>query len=177
MAKSEKIKLLALDVDGVLTDGGLFIGAEGESAKKFHAQDGMGITCALRNGLLIALITGRQSKIVASRAAELNVTEVYQGVKNKAQLLTTLAEKHGLTLEEVAYMGDDLNDLPALVLAGLSCAPQNAVKEVKERVHYIAAASGGNGAVREIIEVILRARGLWKQIVADYIKEGQGDSQ
>ena len=175
--KAENIRLLALDVDGVLTDGGLYIGADGETCKRFNVQDGLAISCALRNNLIVAIITGRQSEIVCRRAAEVGITEIYQGVKNKKVMLAALAAKHSLQLTEVAYMGDDLNDLSALSIAGLSCAPANAVQEVKERVHFIAAKNGGEGAVREVVETILKARGGWAQIVAAYISNGQGDSQ
>ena len=177
ITKAEKIKLLALDVDGVLTDGGLYIGGEGEACKRFNVQDGLGISCAIRNNLIVAIITGRQSEIVCRRAAEVGITEIYQGVKNKKEMLKELAVKHSLQLTEVAYMGDDLNDLSALSIAGLSCAPASAVQEVKERVHFIAAKNGGEGAVREVVETILKARGEWAQIVAAYISNGQGDRQ
>lgn len=177
ITKAEKIKLLALDVDGVLTDGGLYIGAEGEACKRFNVQDGLGISCAIRNNLIVAIITGRQSEIVCRRAAEVGITEIYQGVKDKKGMLKELAVKHSLQLTEVAYMGDDLNDLSALSIAGFSCAPANAVQEVKERVHFIAAKNGGEGAVREVVETILKARGEWAQIVAAYISNGQGDRQ
>ena len=177
LPKAEKIKLLALDVDGVLTDGGLYIAEGGEACKRFNVQDGLAMSCALRNHLAIAIITGRQSGIVLRRAAEIGITEVYQGVKDKKEMLKNLADKHSLSLAEVAYMGDDLNDLSALSIAGLACAPANAACEVKERVHLVAAKEGGDGAVREVIEVIFKARGEWERIVAAYIKNGQGDSQ
>lgn len=177
LAKAERIKLLALDVDGVLTDGGLYIGEQGEVFKRFNAQDGMGISCALRSNLIIALITGRQSEIVSRRAAELGITEIYQGVKDKKGMLRMLAEKYALNLTEVAYMGDDLNDLPVFSIAGLACAPANAVSEVKSSAHFVSSKCGGDGAVREVIEAILKARGLWAQLVADYANDGQGDCQ
>ena len=177
ITKAEKIKLLALDVDGVLTDGGLYIGAEGEACKRFNVQDGLGISCAIRNNLIVAIITGRQSEIVCRRAAELGITEIYQGIKDKREMLEELAAKHSLQLTEVAYMGDDLNDLPALNIAGLACAPENAVQEVKDLADFIAAKKGGEGAVREVIETILKAKGEWAQVVAAYINNGQGDSQ
>ena len=177
IVKAEKIRLLALVVDGVLTDGGLYIGAGGEICKRFNVQDGLAISCALRNNLTVAIITGRQSEIVCRRAAELGITEIYQGIKDKREMLEELAAKHSLQLTEVAYMGDDLNDLPALNIAGLACAPENAVQEVKDLADFIAAKKGGEGAVREVIETILKAKGEWAQVVAAYINNGQGDSQ
>ena len=177
IAKAENIRLLALDVDGVLTDGGLYIGAGGESCKRLNVQDGLAISCAIRNNLIVAIITGRQSEIVCRRAAELGITEIYQGVKDKKEMLKNIAVKHSLQLAEVAYMGDDLNDLSALSIAGLACAPANAAAEVKARAHFVAAKSGGEGAVREVVETIMKARGEWAQVVAAYINNGQGDSQ
>lgn len=177
IVKAEKIRLLALDVDGVLTDGGLYIGAGGETCKRFNVQDGLAISCAIRNNLTVAIITGRQSELVCRRAAELGITEIYQGIKDKREMLEELAAKHSLQLTEVAYMGDDLNDLPALNIAGLACAPENAVQEVKDLADFIAAKKGGEGAVREVIETILKAKGEWAQVVAAYINNGQGDSQ
>lgn len=177
IAKAENIRLLALDVDGVLTDGGLYIGAGGESCKRFNVQDGLAISCAIRNNLIVAIITGRQSEIVCRRAEELGITEIYQGVKDKKEMLKNLAAKHSLQLTEIAYMGDDLNDLSALSIAGLACAPANAAAEVKARAHFVTAKNGGEGAVREVVETIMKARGEWAQIVAAYINNGQGDSQ
>ena len=177
IVKAENIRLLALDVDGVLTDGGLYIGAGGETSKRFNVQDGLAISCAIRNNLIVAIITGRQSEIVCRRAAEVGITEIYQGVKNKKETLAELVAKHSLQLTEVAYMGDDLNDLSALSIAGLACAPGNAVQEVKEMADFVASKNGGEGAVREAVETIMKARGEWAQIVAAYINNGQGDSQ
>lgn len=177
MKKLETIRLLALDVDGVLTDGGIVIGQDGELCKRFHAQDGLGISCALRNDLIIAIITGRTSQIVSQRARELGITEIYTGIKDKSLVLNKLAVNHRLDLSQVAYMGDDLNDLPALHLAGYACAPANAVSEVQACADLVTQACGGAGAVREVIESILKARGIWEQVVASYVQKGQGDSQ
>ncbi len=175
--KAENIRLLALDVDGVLTDGGLYIGEGGEACKRFNVQDGLAISCAIRNNLIVAIITGRESGIVCRRAAEIGITEIYQGVRNKREMLQAIASGHSLQMTEVAYMGDDLNDLSALCIAGFACAPANAVQEVKDNVHFVASKNGGEGAVREVVETILKARGEWAQIVSAYINNGQGDSQ
>lgn len=177
MTKAKKIRLLALDVDGVLTDGTLYIGPQGETFKVFSAQDGLGITTALKGGLIIALITGRNSEIVAERARELGISEVQQGIREKGEALCALAAKYNLTADETAYMGDDLNDLEALSAAGLSCAPADAVKDVRERVDYVAAASGGHGAVREVVETILKARGEWQPLISAYAENRLGDGQ
>lgn len=172
-----KIKLLALDVDGVLTDGSLNIGAEGELFKAFNARDGLGLSCLLRSGVRVAIITGRKSGIIHRRAEELGITELYEGIKDKKKILADLAEAGGLEQEEIAYMGDDLNDLPALLYAGLACAPADAAPEVILASSFVAANSGGHGAVREAAELILKAQGKWNEIVNAYMKQGQGDSQ
>ena len=174
-----KIKLLALDVDGVLTDGSLNIGAEGELFKAFNARDGLGLSCLLRSGVRVAIITGRKSAIIHRRAEELGITELYEGIKDKRKILAELAEQGGLAREEIAYMGDDLNDLPALTYAGLACAPADAVPEVLAASDFISTKCGGRGAVREAeaAELILKAQGKWTEIVDAYLKQGQGDSQ
>lgn len=173
----QQIRLLAMDVDGVLTDGSLNIGAEGELFKAFNAKDGMGISLAMRNGLEIALITGRRSEIIHCRAEELGITLLYEGVKDKALQLKQIAAERGISLDEIAYMGDDLNDLPAMVQAGISFAPADAAKDVLKAVNAVASCNGGRGAVREIIELILEAQGKWENIVKAYMSHGQGDKQ
>lgn len=171
------ISLLALDVDGVLTDGTINIGPQGEVFKGFNAKDGLGISCALRNGLQIAIITGRRSEIIHRRAEELGITLLCEGVKDKYAALSGLSKKLGLRLEQVAYMGDDLNDLPAFEAAGMVFAPSDAVDEVCEAADVVTIAEGGKGAVREAIELILRAQGRWDAIVEGYLQGGQGDRQ
>ena len=173
----QQIRLLAMDVDGVLTDGSLNIGAEGELFKAFNAKDGMGISLAMRNGLEIALITGRRSEIIHRRAEELGITLLYEGVKDKALQLKQIAAERGISLDEIAYMGDDLNDLPAMVQEGISFAPADAAKDVLKAVNAVASCNGGRGAVREIIELILEAQGKWENIVKAYMSHGQGDKQ
>lgn len=175
--KAAKIKLLALDVDGVLTDGTLNIGAEGELFKAFNARDGLGISCLLRSGVRVAIITGRKSAIIHRRAAELGITELYEGVKNKRGALSKILAESGLAPEEAAYMGDDLNDLPALAVCGLPCAPADAAPEVIAQCAFVAQKSGGRGAVREAAELILKAQGKWDAVVKAYMEEGQGDAQ
>lgn len=172
------IKILALDVDGVLTDGSLYIGNEGELCKSFNAKDGLGISVALRNGLDIAIITGRKSAIIHRRAAELGITSLYEGVKDKHAVLTALSHARKLQAEQIAYMGDDLNDLPAFAAAGLALAPADAVAEVGEAADIVMLHAGGRGAVREAIEMILQAQGKWDSAVEDYKNvKGLGDKQ
>lgn len=176
-ASLQKIKLLALDVDGVLTDGSIYISPAGEVFKGFNAKDGMGISCALRSGLQIAVITGRQSPIVERRCEELGITLLQQGVKDKRLALQQMAHKLGLVREEIAYMGDDLNDIPAFKASGLNLVPADAAIEVMAVADIITKASGGRGAVREAITMILAAQDNWNVIVNSYLNAGQGDKQ
>ena len=176
-ASLQKIKLLALDVDGVLTDGSIYISPAGEVFKGFNAKDGMGISCALRSGLQIAVITGRQSPIVERRCEELGITLLQQGVKDKRLALQQMAQELGLVREEIAYMGDDLNDIPAFKASGLNLVPADAAMEVLAVADIITKASGGRGAVREAITMILAAQDNWNVIVNSYLNAGQGDKQ
>ena len=175
--KLSKIKLLALDVDGVLTDGTINIGDNGELFKGFNAKDGLGISCALRSGLKVAIITGRKSEIIHKRSAELGITLLCEGVKDKHAELIKLTKELVLNKEEVAYMGDDLNDLPAFRAAGFSFAPQDAVTEVVNNADSVVQKDGGRGAVRAAIEMILKAQDKWEGLIASYLLSGQGDKQ
>jgi len=175
--KISKVKLLALDVDGVLTDGTINMGVEGEIFKAFNAKDGLGISCALRNGLHIAIITGRKSPIIHNRAQELGIKLLCEGVKEKYSELLRISKELNLEQEEVAYMGDDLNDLAGFRAAGVKFAPADAVDEVCAAADYITLKNGGHGAVREVIEKILSSQGLWQGIVTAYSSCGQGDRQ
>lgn len=174
---AKAIKLLALDVDGVLTDGTIYIAADGECFKGFNAKDGMGISCALRNGLDVAIITGRKSEIIHRRAEELGISTIIEGAKDKREALRSLRRLLGLSVEEVAYVGDDLNDLPAFAESGLTFAPDDAAEDVYDAADIGLENSGGRGAVREAIEYILAAQDKWKKIVASYEQAGQGDRQ
>lgn len=168
--RARKIKLLILDVDGVLTDGKLIIGPSGELCKTFHVHDGLGIALSKSFGLKTAIITGRKSKMVEFRVNELKIDALYQGQGNKVEALAKLQKQFNVSLDEIAYVGDDLIDLPVMIKVGLACAVQNAVAEVKANSHYITEASGGHGAVRQVIEMILKAQGFWDQIISAYIQ-------
>ena len=159
--RASRIRLLVLDVDGVLTDGGLLYRASGEETKRFHVHDGLALVAAVKAGLQIAVLSGRASAAVTRRMAELGVTEVHQGVADKVAALEALRERLGLAPREVAVMGDDLPDLPAMSRAGLALAPANAVAEVRRAAHWVARRRGGDGAVREAVEMLLRARRAW----------------
>lgn len=159
--RASRIRLLVLDVDGVLTDGGLVYTASGEDTKRFHVHDGLALVAALKAGLQIAVFSGRASAAVTRRMAELGVAEVHQGVADKVAALDALRARLGLAPREVAVMGDDLPDLAAMARAGLALAPANAVAEVKRAAHWVARRRGGEGAVREAVEMLLKARRSW----------------
>ena len=154
----KELKLFATDVDGVLTDAGMYYGESGEELKKFHTRDGMGIKLLQAEGVMIAIITMEQTKIVARRAKKLGITEVFQGAKDKVAVLTHLAEKFHIPFEQMAYMGDDVNDVAALQTVGYAAAPADCVDQVRQVVHYICQKNGGEGVVREVIDMILAAR-------------------
>ena len=156
----KKIRLFATDVDGVLTDGGLYYSDSGEQMKKFNVWDGLGLVLLKHAGLVTAIITMDQTPLVNVRAAKLGITEIHQGVKDKLAVLQNLASRHGIRLEEMAYVGDDIPDLPALRAVGFSAAPANGRDPVRKKVRYVCKAKGGEGAVREVADLILAAQGL-----------------
>ena len=153
-----RIRLFAMDVDGVLTDAGMYYSESGEELKKFNTRDGMGIKLLQRAGLITALITMEETKLVTRRAEKLAIPEVHQGARDKLAVMREMVARHGLTLQEVAYIGDDVNDLEALRAVGFSAAPADAMPSVLQAVHYICAKKGGEGAVREVADLILAAQ-------------------
>jgi 3-deoxy-D-manno-octulosonate 8-phosphate phosphatase (KDO 8-P phosphatase) len=157
-----------MDVDGILTDGCLVYGADGQEWKAFFAQDGHGIKLALRFGLSLAIITGRQSGALAHRAKELGILEVHQGVLDKLPVFQDLLARQGLTAPQAACMGDDLVDLPLLLRAGLAVTVPGAVDEVLAAAHYVTRHPGGRGAVREAIELLLKAQARWSAVLERY---------
>jgi len=163
-----RIKLLACDVDGVLTDGTIIYGNGAVELKAFNIKDGLAMKLAGWNALPVVWITGRCSEAVARRAAELDV-HVQQGAGDKDAGLRAVADIHGLSLDEIAYVGDDLNDLPALRIAGLPVAVADAVPEVIATAAYVTTAPGGHGAIREVITAILKAQGRWDEAVEVYL--------
>ena len=154
----KELKLLATDVDGVLTDAGMYYGETGEELKKFNTRDGMGIKLLQAEGVIVAIITGEQTKIVSRRAKKLGITEVFQGIQDKVAVLTHLSTKYSIPFEQMAYMGDDVNDVSALQAVGYAAAPADCVDQVRQVVHYICRKNGGEGVVREVIDMILAAR-------------------
>lgn len=167
--RAKNIKLLLLDVDGVLTDGTLIYTEDGGEGKRFNTQDGFGLSLLKQNGLETGLITARSSALVERRAKELKFSYIYQGYGNKISAYEDILKKSGLRPLQTAYMGDDWLDLALLERVGLSAAPANGVEEVKQRVDYVCTRKGGDGAVRELCELILEGRGLLTGIFAGYI--------
>lgn len=156
----EKIRAIALDVDGVLTDGGIWWGPHGEEWKRFCFADVMGVSLARRAGLALALISGEDSPLVDRYAEKLHIHHSVKGCRDKAAALRSFAAETGIELAQICYMGDDVNDLPAMRVAGFSAAPSNAARDVLTHAHFVATSPGGNGAVRELVEAILAARNL-----------------
>lgn len=169
MERLQAVKAVILDVDGVLTDGGIYYDPTGREIKRFHVTDGLGIELLRHAGIRVAILSGRVSEALTRRAAELKVAECYQGVRDKKAQIEKLRQQWQLKADELLYVGDDLNDLPAFETVGVRVAVANAVAELKQRAHYTTQASGGNGAVREVCEWLLKARGDWEQAVENYL--------
>lgn len=159
------LKYLILDVDGTLTDGGIYYGDSGYEIKKFHVKDGAGMALARSAGMKIMVMTGRECQATKRRMEELQVDFLFQNVKNKAECLKEFCSDQNVDAKEAAYIGDDLNDLSAMRQVGFAACPADACEEVKRTADYVAALEGGHGAVREIIEYILKQYGEWEALV------------
>ena len=166
--RAEKIKMFILDVDGVLTGGEIIYGNDFLEMKKFNVQDGMGISLLKKSGILLGIITGRESQAVQRRAEELGFDEIYQNSPMKIKAYKEIIEKRNLKNEEIIYVGDDLQDIPVLKRVGISCSVANGVEEVKELVDYVATKKGGDGGVREIIDWFLDLIGKKQKILNSY---------
>ncbi|MDW8105258.1 MAG: HAD-IIIA family hydrolase [Armatimonadota bacterium] len=166
----QAVKAVILDVDGVLTDGSIYYDHTGREMKRFHVADGLGIELLKHAGLRVAILSGRVSEAIARRAAELKIAESYQGVRDKKAQIEKLRQQWEMKADELLYVGDDLNDLPAFEAVGVRVAVANAVAELKERAHYVTQTPGGSGAVREVCEWLLKARGEWDKAVEEYLQ-------
>jgi 3-deoxy-D-manno-octulosonate 8-phosphate phosphatase (KDO 8-P phosphatase) len=166
--KLKKIKLLIMDVDGVMTDGRIIMDDDGREMKNFNVRDGHGIKVLQRFGIKVALLTGRQSKVVMHRAKDLDINDVYQKVFNKKEVFEKIIKKHKISADEAAFIGDDIIDIPVLNRVGFSVAVADAIEVVKKSADYVTKNKGGNGAVREVCEMILQAQGKWPEIAARY---------
>jgi 3-deoxy-D-manno-octulosonate 8-phosphate phosphatase (KDO 8-P phosphatase) len=163
--RASRIKLMIFDVDGVFTDGSLFFNEHGDAMKSFNSLDGHGVKMLASAGVETAIITGRESGIVAARAKEMNIGHLYQGVADKTIALAELLQKTGVAATECGYMGDDWPDLAVMRLCGFAAAPANAHTEVLARVHFVSQTRGGFGAVREVCDVILRTQGRYDALL------------
>lgn len=167
-SRARALRVLLFDVDGVLTDGGVYIEADGRELKRFSIKDGAAIALAPKFGLMTGILSARASPATNARAAELGMKIVMQGVTSKKQALDEIIAGHNVTAAEIAYMGDDLVDLPVLARAGIAACPKDAVEEVSSACHWISRSGGGHGAAREFIEVILKARGQWDDVLSQF---------
>lgn len=158
------IRLFATDVDGVLTDAGMYYSESGDEWKKFNTRDGMGIKLLQKAGLITAIVTQERTRLVARRAEKLAIPELHQGVFDKLSVIRDMAMRHGISLKEVAYVGDDVNDIEALKAVGLSAAPADGLPQVLGIVDYVCRQKGGEGAVRELVDMILHSRGGMKAL-------------
>lgn len=166
--KAKKIKLLILDVDGVLTDGRIIYDSEGRDLKNFDVKDGLGVYLLKRAGVLTIILTARGSKTIRFRAEDMQVEEIIENVERKAEILDEILRKYKVNTEEICFMGDDLVDLSIMRRIGLPIAVKNACKEIKDISFYITETEGGKGAVREVAEIILKAKGKWEELVSFY---------
>ncbi|HKR14790.1 MAG TPA: HAD hydrolase family protein [Pyrinomonadaceae bacterium] len=168
--RAARVKLLLMDCDGVLTDGRVWILENDDDQKAFHTRDGLGIGLLHRAGLMSGIISGRLSSALERRAQSLEVSYLWQGREDKREAFADTLAQAQIGAGEVAYVGDDLTDLALMAQAGLAVAVADAVAEVRERAHYVTTASGGNGAIREVVELILKAQGRWDDLVKSYLK-------
>jgi 3-deoxy-D-manno-octulosonate 8-phosphate phosphatase (KDO 8-P phosphatase) len=166
--RASGLRLLLFDVDGVLTDGSVNVDADGRDMQRFFIRDGAALVWARQAGLMTGVLSGRVSPATSLRATDLGMTVIELGVDDKRAAFAAILARHALTADEVAYMGDDLMDLPVLRTCGLSAAPADAAPEVSELAHFVAWHSGGSGAVREFVEAVLKARGQWDDVLTRF---------
>jgi len=169
LERARRVRLMVFDVDGVLTDGRLWYGPQGELCKSFHSLDGHGVKLLQQCGIAAGILSGRSSPAVALRAAELGVTHVLQGIEDKRPAFDALLARLGLEPREAGYMGDDLPDLPVLAHCGFACAPREAHDSVLRGAHYVTSAPAGGGAAREVCDYLLRSQGRMESVLARYL--------
>jgi len=172
LARAKKIRLVLLDVDGVLTDGTVVMHGDGTESKSFFIRDGAGIVWAMRAGLTIGLLSARESATTNQRASQLGIQIVSQGGSSKAEEYARILGDHGFEDDEVAFMGDDVLDVPVLRAVGLAAVPADAVPEARAHAHWTSGCAGGRGAVRELLEMILDAQGRWADVVRELSDPG-----
>ncbi|MBI2026703.1 MAG: HAD hydrolase family protein [Deltaproteobacteria bacterium] len=168
--KLKKIRMILLDVDGVLTDGRVIQGIDGLEIMEFHVHDGVGIILAKKAGYLVGIISGRDSKIIHDRGVHLGVDDIYINTFHKIDAYKQILKKHNLKDENICFIGDELLDLPLLERVGFAAAPSDAIEDVKEKVHYVTLAKGGHGAVREIVELLLKVSNKKEKILKEVLR-------
>jgi 3-deoxy-D-manno-octulosonate 8-phosphate phosphatase (KDO 8-P phosphatase) len=168
-SRARRIKLLLMDCDGVLTDGRLWLMADGDEQKTFHARDGQGISLCHHAGLKTGIITGRTSSAVDRRAQDLKISYVRQEAKDKIKALDEILAEAGVSANECAYIGDDVADIPVMQRVGFAAAVADAVPETKQAAHYVTELKGGHGAVREVCDLILKAQGKWDEVMERFL--------
>ena len=168
-SRAARVRLMVFDVDGVLTDGGLYFGVDGEALKRFNVLDGHGIKLLQQSGVATAIISARQSPIVARRAADLGIAHVRQGAHDKKTAFEELLRETGVTADACGFIGDDVIDLPIMARVGFAASVPGGHPEVKARVHYVTAAAGGHGAAREVCDLLLRAQGNYEAALQPYL--------
>ena len=168
--RASQIQLVILDVDGVLTDGRIHLGSGSEEGRTFYVRDGLAIKIAQRVGLQFGILSGRDSPVVSRRASELGIEHVHQGVIEKGERFDQIVSETGIQPEQICFVGDDLIDLPAMRRAGFAASPADADSEVMKHAHYICEKNGGHGAVREVVEVILRASDRWERALERFLR-------
>jgi 3-deoxy-D-manno-octulosonate 8-phosphate phosphatase (KDO 8-P phosphatase) len=173
-ARARKIRLLVMDVDGVLTDGRMIISERGDELKAFHTHDGVAVALAKRGGLRTAMVTGESSPIAKIRGTKLGVDSIVLGARRKGEVIEALCAEFAVPADAVAYVGDDLLDIPAMQAVGLAIAVADAAQPVKAVAHVVTRARGGQGVLRECVELLLRAQGAWRRVVGAYVREHGG---
>jgi 3-deoxy-D-manno-octulosonate 8-phosphate phosphatase (KDO 8-P phosphatase) len=169
--RARLVRLVLMDADGVMTDGRIIVFADGNDARSYHARDGLAVRIGQSGGLEFGVVSGRGSNAVASRAEELDFVEIHQKVAAKGACVEEIASRRKLRLEEICFVGDDIVDVPAFRRCGLAVAPADADPEVFAHVHHVGVSAGGRGIVREVVDLILHARGSWDAATAAYLKE------
>lgn len=169
-ARAARIRLVCTDIDGVLTTGALVYGREAGHTKTFHVRDGVAIKALQKAGIPVAFISGLRSAATDHRAQDLGISDCFTGHLEKKPILDQLCAKYGLTLDQIAHVGDDLHDLPLLLRVGLACCPADAVAEVQARCHWVIPQPGGSGVLRTLAERILKTQGHWDEMVAPYLE-------
>ena len=170
LERASRVRLVLLDVDGVLTDGRIHVGSDGHDGRSFHSRDGLGVRLGQAAGLSFGVISGRRSTAVAGRAAELEIDEVHQGVGDKVACLAGILERRGIEAAATCFVGDDLVDLPVMRRVGLSAAPCDAAPEARQAADFVTDAAGGRGAVREVVDLLLRANGRWDDVTRRFFE-------